>query len=92
MGGTPWLSQTKKIYVTITEKNGEKRFRLVRPERKSVSWIEDLVQKDSKPGELIVDLFPCTFATANPFLELLRLHRLWAVKLMQNALQQVWEG
>lgn len=42
---------------------------LFRSEQNSVGWKEDLVERFSKTGELVVDLFFCTFLTATACLE-----------------------
>ena len=36
---------------------------MFRPEQKAITWIMDLVQKFSKPGDIVVDLFSGTYST-----------------------------
>lgn len=54
----------EKVFVTVTRKSEDKRSRMVCLEKMSVLWIQDLVDKFSKTGELIVDLLFGMFATA----------------------------
>lgn len=58
------LSGPKKVLVTVTRKNGEKKSRLDRPEQKSVAWIPYLVDKFSNYNGLVVGLFSGMFAIA----------------------------
>lgn len=50
------------LNVNVTEKNSNKRSRLVHSEQNSVSRMEDLVNKFSKSSEPVVDLFSGMFA------------------------------
>lgn len=68
------LSETEKAYFTVTGRNEGIRRRFIRPEQKSVGWIENIANKFSKLGNLSVDLFFGTFGTARSCLMLPR-HR-----------------
>lgn len=59
----------KIVLFAVTEKIETKRSRLVRMEQMSVECVHDFVDKLSKPGELIIDLFSGIFATAKACLE-----------------------
>lgn len=52
LDGIPRLSRTEKVYVTVIGSNGKRKSWLVRPDQKSCSWMESLVNKFSKPGSL----------------------------------------
>lgn len=43
MDSSPWLDWIEKIYVTVTEKSGEKRNRMVCTEQKIGLWMTDFV-------------------------------------------------
>lgn len=66
------LSTNGKVYDTVTVRNGEKTCQLVFLKQKSVGWMKNLIDKGSRPGELVTGLFKGTFATAKACLELPR--------------------
>lgn len=70
--GIPRLSPTENVYINVTERNGEKRIRMARPEHNCVDWMENFANKFSKHGEIVFDLFPGSFATVKVCLELPR--------------------
>lgn len=51
-----------KVFVNVVSVYEVKISRLFRPEQKKFSWMQDLVEKISKPGELVADKLPGTFA------------------------------
>lgn len=58
---------TKEVYSIGTGSNGEKKSQLDHTERKSVGWIEGLINQFSNLGELVVDPFNGTFVMARAF-------------------------
>lgn len=64
INGIPRLSKLEKIFVTVTEANAKQRSPSIRSEQKSFCGMQSLVDKFSKPSELVVILLSGTLATA----------------------------
>lgn len=89
MDGILWLILTEKVYVNVVGENGKTRGQRVHLEQNIVDCIQDLVNKISKPGELLVLMFSGTFVTGNACLNFRATVISWAAKLMPAALQKV---
>lgn len=86
------LSRLVKVIVTATERNEEKRSRSFRPEQESVGWMQELADKFSKHGELVVDLPSAKFATSKGCLELSLHSRFAGCELVANFSAASTEG
>lgn len=60
----PRLTHAEKLYVTDPNGDSGEKSRILRPEQKSSWLMKDIVRKVSKSGEVVVELFSGTFATA----------------------------
>lgn len=92
MDVVPRLSRGEKLYVTVGGSDGQKTSRLVHLEQKSLSWMKDLVETFSPPGEVVVDLFSGTFPTAKARLELPRHRRFLGCEVKPNCFEASIEG
>lgn len=69
MNGIQRISETEKVYITVTEKIAEKNILLVRQEKKTDGWMQSPIANFTKQGELVVDLLPWALATAKACLK-----------------------
>lgn len=70
MKGTPRMSGPVRIDVPVPDRNEKDRSQISCPEQRSVNWVEELVNKFSKSGELVATSFIATSVTAMKCLDL----------------------